>query len=158
MNEGSVYWFGICTVYLFDRHSYSCFFCSWVFIFVFFIKPSNFYFRFIYFLFVYIFFSFNTKDLSLLVLALVRSSRLEVLLGEVVLKICSKFTGEHGCRSTISINSPWGVLWKKCPQELPKIQRKAPVPKSLFEWSCRWWYKLLWWSIKKYSTRGYFRH
>ena len=104
MNEGSVYWFGICTVYLFDRHSYSCFFCSWVFIFVFFIKPSNFYFRFIYFLFVYIFFSFNTKDLSLFVLALVRSSRREVLLGKVVLKICSKFTEEHGCRSMISIN------------------------------------------------------
>ena len=33
-----------------------------------------------------------------------RSSSLEVLLGKGVLKICSKFTGEHSCRSAISIN------------------------------------------------------
>ena len=32
-----------------------------------------------------------------------RSSRPEVFLGKVVLKICSKFTGEHPCRSAISI-------------------------------------------------------
>ena len=31
------------------------------------------------------------------------SSRPEVFLGKGVLKICSKFTGEHPCRSTISI-------------------------------------------------------
>ena len=31
------------------------------------------------------------------------SSRPEVFLRKVVLKICSKFTGEHPCRSTISI-------------------------------------------------------
>ena len=33
----------------------------------------------------------------------VRSSRSEVFLGKGVLKICSKFTGEHPCRSVISI-------------------------------------------------------
>ena len=32
-----------------------------------------------------------------------RSSRSEVFLGKGVLKICSKFTGEHPCRSVISI-------------------------------------------------------
>ena len=32
-----------------------------------------------------------------------RSSRPEVFLGKVVLEICSKFTGEHPCRSAISI-------------------------------------------------------
>ena len=32
-----------------------------------------------------------------------RSSRSEVFLVECVLKICSKFTGEHPCRSVISI-------------------------------------------------------
>ena len=33
-----------------------------------------------------------------------RSSHSEVFLGKGVLKICSKFTGEHPCRSVISIN------------------------------------------------------
>ena len=33
----------------------------------------------------------------------VRSSHSEVFLGKGVLKICSKFTGEHPCRSMISI-------------------------------------------------------
>ena len=32
-----------------------------------------------------------------------RSSHPEVFLGKSVLKICSKFTGEHPCRSAISI-------------------------------------------------------
>ena len=32
-----------------------------------------------------------------------RSSPSEVFLGKCVLKICSKFTGEHPCRSVISI-------------------------------------------------------
>ena len=32
-----------------------------------------------------------------------RSSRPEVFIGKGVLKICSKFTGEHPCRSVISI-------------------------------------------------------
>ena len=33
-----------------------------------------------------------------------RSSYLEVFLGKGVLKICSKFTGEHPCQSVSSIN------------------------------------------------------
>ena len=32
-----------------------------------------------------------------------RSSHPEVFLGKCVLKICNRFTGEHPCRSTISI-------------------------------------------------------
>ena len=38
------------------------------------------------------------------ILSNVRSSHPEVFLGKGVLKICSKFTGEHPCRSVISIN------------------------------------------------------
>ena len=38
-----------------------------------------------------------------IVLILTRSSHPEVFLGKVVLKICTKFTGEHSCRSVISI-------------------------------------------------------
>ena len=33
-----------------------------------------------------------------------RSSHTEVFLGESVLKMCCKFTGEHPCRSAISTN------------------------------------------------------
>ena len=33
-----------------------------------------------------------------------QSSQPEVFLGKGVLKICSRFTGEHSCRITISIN------------------------------------------------------
>ena len=33
-----------------------------------------------------------------------RSSHTEVFLGKSVLKMCSKFTGEHPCRSAISTN------------------------------------------------------
>ena len=36
------------------------------------------------------------------ILRYVRSTRPEVFLGKGVLKICSKFTGEHPCRSAIS--------------------------------------------------------
>ena len=47
-----------------------------------------------------------------------RSSRPEVFLGKGVLKICSKFTGEHPCRSLISIklqsNWAWVFLLKSC--------------------------------------------
>ena len=35
---------------------------------------------------------------------MVKSSHLEVFLGNGTLKICSKFTGKHPCRSVISIN------------------------------------------------------
>ena len=47
-----------------------------------------------------------------------RSNRPEVLLGKGVLKICSKFTGEHPCRSVISIkllcNFIEITLWHGC--------------------------------------------
>ena len=39
-----------------------------------------------------------------------RSSRLEVFLEKYVLKICSKFTGEHPCRSLISIKLLWNFI------------------------------------------------
>ena len=49
----------------------------------------------------------NSKDckhlLGALKLAITRSNRPQVFSGKVVLKICSKFTGEHPCQSVISI-------------------------------------------------------
>ena len=39
-----------------------------------------------------------------------RSSRPEVFLGKAVLKICSKFSGEHPCRSAISIKLQTALL------------------------------------------------
>ena len=48
-----------------------------------------------------------------------RSSDPEVLLGKGVLKKCSKFTGEHPCRSVISIKLESNfieiTLWHGCP-------------------------------------------
>ena len=46
---------------------------------------------------------FITQVVSLLESKMNRSSPLDVSLGKDVLKICSKFTGEHPCRSEISI-------------------------------------------------------
>ena len=47
-----------------------------------------------------------------------RSSHPEVFLGKGVLKICSKFTGEHPCRSLISIKLQSNfieiTLWHRC--------------------------------------------
>ena len=40
-----------------------------------------------------------------------RSSRPEVFLGKGVLKICSKFIGEHPCRSVISIKLLCSVMY-----------------------------------------------
>ena len=39
-----------------------------------------------------------------------RSNHQEVLLGKGVLKICSKFTEEHPCRSAISIKLFWNFI------------------------------------------------
>ena len=63
------------------------------------------------------------EQISLIVLVfplltLNRRSHSEVFLGKVVLKICSKFIGEHPCRSLISIkllcNFIEITLWHKC--------------------------------------------
>ena len=45
----------------------------------------------------------KTKKYSFFYLEVDRSSPSKVFLREGVLKICSKFTGEHPCRSAISI-------------------------------------------------------
>ena len=47
-----------------------------------------------------------------------RSSQPEVFLGKGVLKICSKFTGEHLCQSAISI----------------KLLRRTPFPRNTSGW------------------------
>ena len=42
-----------------------------------------------------------------------------------VLKICCKFTGEHPCRSVISIK----LQRKKCSENMQQIYKKTPMPK-----------------------------
>ena len=46
-----------------------------------------------------------------------------MFLGKGVLKVCSIFTGEHPCRSVVSINLPWKV---------PKVPRENGM--ELFPW------------------------
>ena len=67
-----------------------------------------------------------------------RSSRPELFLGKGVLKICSKFTGEHPCRSAISIKLQSSfietTLWHECsPSNLLYIFR-TPFPKNTSGW------------------------
>ena len=57
-----------------------------------------------------------------------RSSPSELFLGKGVLKICSKFTGEHPCRSAISIK-----LQRCSPVNLLHIFR-TPFPKNTYGW------------------------
>ena len=52
---------------------------------------------------------------------LFRSSRPEMFLGKGVLKICNKFTGEHPCRSVISIKLLCNFI------EITLRQRRSPV-------------------------------
>ena len=85
----------------------------------------------------------NFEILSLFlsnVLILCRSSPPEVFLGKGVLKICSKFTGEHPCRSLISIKllckkktfrglllfyAPWKHYFRRC--KLVKLARNGLI-------------------------------
>ena len=66
-----------------------------------------------------------------------RSSHPEVFLGKGVLKICSKFTGQHLCRSAISIkllcNFIEIALWHECSVNLLHIFRR-PFPKNISGW------------------------
>ena len=50
-----------------------------------------------------------------------RSSHPDVFIRKVVLKICCKFTGEHPCRSVISIKLPFNVI------EIPPRHGCSPV-------------------------------
>ena len=64
------------------------------------------------------FLNFFAEHLRLWETVSCRNSRPEVFLGKGVLKICSKFTGEHPCRSVISIklqsNFVEIALWYRC--------------------------------------------
>ena len=67
-----------------------------------------------------------------------RSSHPKVFLRKGVLKICSKFTGEHPCRSVMSItllcNFIEIALWHVCsPVNLLHIS-KTPLPKNTAGW------------------------
>ena len=63
----------------------------------------------------------------------VKNSHREVLLRKDVLKICSKFTGEHPCRSVISIK----LLWNLSPVNLMHIFR-TPFLKNTSGWLLLW--------------------
>ena len=74
----------------------------------------------------------------LFIASIFRSSHPEVFLGKGVLKICSKFTGEHPCGSAISIkllsNFIETALWHWCfPVISPHIFR-TPFSQNTSEW------------------------
>ena len=74
---------------------------------------------------------------NILLISIARSSHPEVFLGKV-LKICSKFAGEHPCRSAISVKLQGKfieiTLWHGCfPVNLLHIFR-APFLKSTSGW------------------------
>ena len=67
-----------------------------------------------------------------------RSSRPEVFLGKGVLKICSKFTGEHPCRSVNSIKFQSNFIeialrYGCSPVNLLQIFR-TPFPRNITGW------------------------
>ena len=80
-----------------------------------------------------------------LAMAYCRSSHPEVFSSVGVVEICSKFTGEHPCRSVISIKwFYWNfiefALRHGCsPVNLLHIFR-TPFPRSTSGWLLRWWY------------------
>ena len=70
--------------------------------------------------------------------SIIRSSRREVLLVKSILKIYNKFTGEHPCRSMISVNLLCNFieinLWYGCsPVNLPHIFR-TPFSRNTSGW------------------------
>ena len=82
-----------------------------------------------------------------------RSSRPNVFLVKGVLKICI-FTGEHLCRSAISIKLKFQLYWNHTsawcsPEKLLHIFRK-PFPKSTIGWS---YLDIIW---KTWSTTRFF--
>ena len=80
----------------------------------------------------------NLKGLKFMTGGKLRSSHPEVFLRKAVLKICSKFTGEHPCRSVISIKLQSNfieiALQHGCsPVNLLHISR-TPFPRNTSEW------------------------
>ena len=83
-----------------------------------------------------------------------RSSHPDVFLRKGVLKICSKVTGEHPCRSVISIkllcNFIEIALRHRCsPVNLLRIF-KTPFPKNISGWLLLKVLKVLWWDFSDY--------
>ena len=65
------------------------------------------------------------------------SSHSEVFLRKGVLKICSKFTGEHPCQKVISIK-----LQKRCSENMQQTYRRAHMTKCDFNkvaWQLYWY-------------------
>ena len=68
-----------------------------------------------------------------------RSSHPEVFLGKGVLKICSKFTGEHPCQRAILIKLLCNLieiaLWYRCtPVNLLHVFYRTPFPRNTYGW------------------------
>ena len=65
-----------------------------------------------------------------------RSSRSEVFLGKDVLKICSKFTGEHPCQSVISIKPQSNFIEITLQHECSPVNLlhnfRTPFPKNTY--------------------------
>ena len=86
--------------------------------------------------FVYVFFSGLWITELFRVFVIFRSTRPEVFLRKGVLKINSQFTGEHPCRSVISIKLLCRVYWNRTsawvsPVNLLHIFR-TPFPKNTY--------------------------
>ena len=78
---------------------------------------------------------YNTKSIAVgFIIEFFRSSRPEVFLEKDVLKICSRFTGEHPCRSAISIKLQ-ATLFKSASEEsiqaIPKYQIQKESKQAL---------------------------
>ena len=67
-----------------------------------------------------------------------RSSHLEVFLGKGVLKICSRFTGKHQCRSAISIKLRSNFIEIALRHECSTVKllyiSRTPFPKNTSRW------------------------
>ena len=87
-----------------------------------------------------------------------RSSPPDVFLEKVVLKICSKFTGESPCRSVISIKLPCNfikiTLRHKCSLVNLLHIFRTPFPKSTSAWLLLW----IPWTLMLTGRDGGFSH
>ena len=83
-----------------------------------------------------------------------RSSPPDMLLGKVVLRIYSKFTGEHPCRSVISIKLQnfWFSYQFSFLEEFSKCHKKGVFPEilrlKLVQAKYRWWRSVI---VRKYE-------
>ena len=68
-----------------------------------------------------------------------RSNRSKVFWGKVVLKICSKFTGEHLCRSVISMAASLSAKTLFFASKINEKFRSLPLMKYFFFYILGWY-------------------